>query len=195
LSPRKRRYPHVVCKPCWELKYCPYGILVEEFPLSPGHRPMSDIQARFNEILAGFASGTFKTREDVSDMIQSFLYHVPENWQRLEGYDTRELECNVFGHVCPVFFVAEGATETKVRRPFGRHIPREVMLKVVRRDGQVCQLCGKNVPDNELHLDHLIPVSRGGASTVDNLRVLCADCNIEKSDALGALLEDSPPRE
>jgi len=22
-----------VCKPCWELKYCPYGILVEEFPL------------------------------------------------------------------------------------------------------------------------------------------------------------------
>ncbi len=22
-----------VCKPCWELKYCPYGPLVEEFPL------------------------------------------------------------------------------------------------------------------------------------------------------------------
>lgn len=24
-----------VCKPCWEIKYCPYGILVEDFPLSP----------------------------------------------------------------------------------------------------------------------------------------------------------------
>ena len=24
-----------VCKPCWELKYCPYGPLVEDFPLPP----------------------------------------------------------------------------------------------------------------------------------------------------------------
>ena len=24
-----------ICKPCWELKYCPYGPLVEDFPLPP----------------------------------------------------------------------------------------------------------------------------------------------------------------
>ena len=24
-----------ICKPCWELKYCPYGPLVEDFPLLP----------------------------------------------------------------------------------------------------------------------------------------------------------------
>lgn len=29
----KRRTKHI-CKPCWELKYCPYGPLVEQFPLS-----------------------------------------------------------------------------------------------------------------------------------------------------------------
>lgn len=28
----KRRTKHI-CKPCWELKYCPYGPLVEDFPL------------------------------------------------------------------------------------------------------------------------------------------------------------------
>lgn len=28
-----RERPNVVCKPCWELKYCPYGVLVEEFPV------------------------------------------------------------------------------------------------------------------------------------------------------------------
>ena len=28
----KRRINHV-CKPCWELKYCPYGVLVEQFPV------------------------------------------------------------------------------------------------------------------------------------------------------------------
>jgi hypothetical protein len=26
------------CKPCWELKYCPYGPLVEDFPLPPATR-------------------------------------------------------------------------------------------------------------------------------------------------------------
>ena len=31
LKSRSRRY----CKPCWELKYCPYGPLVEQFPLLP----------------------------------------------------------------------------------------------------------------------------------------------------------------
>jgi hypothetical protein len=30
----QRRTKHV-CKPCWELRYCPYGPLVEDFPLSP----------------------------------------------------------------------------------------------------------------------------------------------------------------
>ena len=65
--PKKPKYPQDVCKPCWELKYCPYGILVEEFPLSPGHRSLADITARFNEILEGFARGDFKTREEVSD--------------------------------------------------------------------------------------------------------------------------------
>src|SRR5688500_13415874 len=30
-----RRRTRTVCKPCWELKYCPYGPLVEDFPLPP----------------------------------------------------------------------------------------------------------------------------------------------------------------
>jgi 5-methylcytosine-specific restriction endonuclease McrA len=65
-----------------------------------------------------------------------------------------------------------------------------VMLKVVRRDGQMCQLCGCNVKDDKLHLDHIIPISRGGTSSTENLRVLCADCNLKKSDSLDELLDD-----
>jgi hypothetical protein len=30
-----------VCKPCWELKYCPYGVLVEQFPLQEDRNDMS----------------------------------------------------------------------------------------------------------------------------------------------------------
>jgi hypothetical protein len=186
---RNPKYPQLVCKPCWELKYCPYGILVEEFPLSPGHRTLDDIKASYNELIEGFGRGDFKTRDDISDAIERLQYHVPENWAQFEGYDTTDLECNVFGHICPVFLVAEGATETRERRRIdSRYIPREVMLKVVRRDGQMCQICRKNVPDNDLHLDHIIPISRGGTSTVENIRVLCSECNRKKSDSLDEIL-------
>jgi 5-methylcytosine-specific restriction endonuclease McrA len=63
------------------------------------------------------------------------------------------------------------------------------MLKVVRRDSQLCQVCFKYVRDNELEFDHIIPVSKGGPTSVDNIRVLCRDCNRTKSNTLDEFLE------
>ncbi len=40
-------------------------------------------------------------------------------------------------------------------------------------------------------IDHLIPISRGGLSTVANMRVVCVLCNASKKDRL--LDEWSPP--
>ncbi len=45
----------------------------------------------------------------------------------------------------------------------------------------VCGLCG--IAKN-LSLDHMMPTARGGASTKDNLQVLCLSCNVWKSDKL-----------
>jgi hypothetical protein len=49
---------------------------------------------------------------------------------------------------------------------------------VRRRDGAVCQYCGSKAPDG--HVDHIIPLSRGGTDSVDNLLWSCAFCNISK---------------
>ncbi len=100
--------------------------------------------------------------------------------------------CRVFGHICPVFVVAEPLTETKNRRSHSRYITNEVMLKVVRRDGQICQICHTPVPDNEVEFDHIIPFARGGSTTADNLRLVHAACNNEKSDALDEILHPRP---
>jgi 5-methylcytosine-specific restriction endonuclease McrA len=89
----------------------------------------------------------------------------------------------VFLGICPVFFVNEPVTETQELRRIGRRISRSVMLRVVRRDNNQCQTCGKILKDNEIELDHAIPVSKGGSSEEHNVRVACLDCNRTKSNS------------
>ena len=43
-----------------------------------------------------------------------------------------------------------------------------------------CRYCGKKFPPEELTLDHIVPVARGGRSTRGNLVVCCRACNQEK---------------
>lgn len=54
---------------------------------------------------------------------------------------------------------------------------------VLKRDNFKCQLCGASQKDGAtLHVDHIIPVSKGGTSDFENLRTLCSRCNLGKSD-------------
>jgi hypothetical protein len=62
-----------------------------------------------------------------------------------------------------------------------RHIPDAVRRQVFIRDGGRCVQCGADSP---LHYDHILPFSRGGANTVENIRVLCQRCNLRKSDSI-----------
>jgi hypothetical protein len=59
---------------------------------------------------------------------------------------------------------------------------RGVMLSrqnIFKRDGNACQYCGAT---HDLTLDHVIPKSRGGRSTWDNLATACKSCNSKKGD-------------
>jgi 5-methylcytosine-specific restriction endonuclease McrA len=69
--------------------------------------------------------------------------------------------------------------EGQAPRVSGRRepIPREVRRAVFERDGGKCAQCGSNF---DLQYDHIIPVALGGATTVENLQLLCGDCNREK---------------
>lgn len=62
---------------------------------------------------------------------------------------------------------------------------RKLREKIMERDNYTCQICGKYMPDEVgLHVDHVIPVSKGGKSVPSNLRVLCSKCNGSKHDKL-----------
>ena len=61
-------------------------------------------------------------------------------------------------------------------------IPRDVVDAVYRRDGARCVYCGST---ENLQLDHIIPFSKGGATSLENLQLLCQKCNLEKSNKIG----------
>jgi 5-methylcytosine-specific restriction endonuclease McrA len=86
-----------------------------------------------------------------------------------------------------VVFVTEGFTETSTERRTGRYIPFQVKMRVVRRDNYTCQHCKKKLDDTEVEFDHIIPISKGGSSEENNIRLTCFQCNRDKSDKLQIL--------
>jgi hypothetical protein len=50
---------------------------------------------------------------------------------------------------------------------------------VFHRDGGRCRTCGKS---DKLHVDHIIPRAKGGSDSMDNLWLLCDQCNLSKTD-------------
>jgi hypothetical protein len=106
-------------------------------------------------------------------------------WWEDEGYDARDV----------VALVADRERRRRrrldrahaaLRREHGaaarrEPLPREVRLAVWQRDRGRCRDCGGGF---DLQYDHVIPLALGGASGVDNLQLLCGDCNRAKGASL-----------
>ena len=78
-----------------------------------------------------------------------------------------------------------------VRLLFYDRLPRQNVTlnrrNIFARDHNRCQYCGRSFPTSELSLDHVIPRTRGGKTTWDNLVCACVKCNVKKGGR--------PPRE
>lgn len=62
---------------------------------------------------------------------------------------------------------------------------QELRNRIKERDNYTCQICGKYMPDEVgLHIDHIIPISKGGKTVEQNLQVLCDKCNLRKSNRI-----------
>lgn len=56
-------------------------------------------------------------------------------------------------------------------------------FEVFQRDNFTCQACGRTPKDGvPLEVDHIVPRSLGGSNAIDNLQVLCKQCNIGKKN-------------
>ncbi len=106
-------------KPCWDLKYCPYGELVEQFPLLPSRKKYA---IEHNEYIKNcLKKGLLGVEPDVKPMNEKIrkLFsmqvanfnpddhpdEIPENIQKWA--------CLIFGHICPVVYTAENVSEER----------------------------------------------------------------------------------
>src|SRR3954464_7156886 len=70
---------------------------------------------------------------------------------------------------------------TFVKVPRDTHRRKITRRAVFARDGWTCQYCGARA---QLTVDHVIPRSKGGPSTWENIVASCAPCNRRKGDSL-----------
>ena len=64
-----------------------------------------------------------------------------------------------------------------------KRLPSErLKVQVLMRDGNKCRLCGITVTGDDIHFDHILPWSKGGETTLENLQILCKKHNLAKGN-------------
>lgn len=103
------------------------------------------------------------------------------------GYKYVANGCDIWLRKCPKCGISKQNKDklnssVKVK---SRVISDKLRYQVLKRDNFKCCACGASPakdPSVELHIDHIIPFSKGGETTFENLQTLCSRCNLGKSD-------------
>jgi 5-methylcytosine-specific restriction endonuclease McrA len=77
-------------------------------------------------------------------------------------------------------------TPKATKRRTSRNISDRMRFRILSRDGFTCQSCGSSPikeRDVELHVDHILPWSKGGETEEKNLQTKCKQCNLGKGNA------------
>jgi hypothetical protein len=80
------------------------------------------------------------------------------------------------------FVSKRGLTTWDYRMMEDDPVPESVRYRLLKKADGRCSLCGATKKETVLHIDHIVPRSRGGLNDESNLQVLCLKCNLGKSN-------------
>ena len=110
----------------------------------------------------------------------SIRYTSPAGRNRYANHQTYSTE-DVAGFVNQSYALEKERESKEYQR---RILTPSLRYDILKRDNFKCVICGRT-PKRDgitLHVDHIIPVSKGGKTEPENLRTLCSICNLGKSD-------------
>ena len=108
---------------------------------------------------------------------KEWLYTDDRVWNMMKGWVYEEIKEEVLKDIFEE--VKNRIPEEKAR---SRGIPAKIRYTVYLRDNGSCVLCGD---DENIEFDHIIPFSKGGAHSIENVRVLCRKCNRSRGNNMG----------
>jgi 5-methylcytosine-specific restriction endonuclease McrA len=107
-------------------------------------------------------------------------------------YVNTESESNVNTEITPVLIPLDIPNDSKIAslkvlkiKKTSRNINLRMRWIILKGDNFCCRKCGRSPakdPSIVLHIDHVLPWSRGGETVLENLETLCARCNLGKSN-------------
>jgi Homing endonuclease associated repeat/HNH endonuclease len=140
-------------------------------------------QPRYNEVKkpsSQFSAGTYENRFGTwTKALKAFVA-----WVNSDSPEESPQEAAGNGEA-----QATTTPRAATKRRTHREISERQRFRVLVRDGFRCGTCGASPlteRDIELHVDHIVPWSKGGETTDDNLETKCKRCNLAKGNAFDA---------
>ena len=78
--------------------------------------------------------------------------------------------------------IARAQRYRAIRYGLKEHFTASQLFELLASTDYTCMSCGASIDDVVITVDHVVPVSRGGDNTINNIQILCKPCNQKKSD-------------
>lgn len=158
---------------------------LERIWIKLGRQPTSTDITKGN--ISKYSLDTYKRRfGGWRNALEAFVEYINlDSSEEIDEEELKENKINDQDNISKTINV-EKPLQKKEHRT-SRNINARMRFKVFKRDNFKCCACGASPakdPSVELHVDHIIPWSKGGETVIDNLQTLCSKCNLGKSDIL-----------